>query len=81
MYGAYLSYSQLLGYLKMLEERNLIVYETEKQLYRVAENGLKFMNAFDKISVLLPSTEERNEATKLEAKTVHPRVDTLRPTK
>jgi len=68
MYKAYLSYSQLVDYLSVLEERNLIVYEKGTQQYRTTERGLRFMNAYDKISELIPSTENRNEMKGLEAK-------------
>jgi predicted transcriptional regulator len=58
MYRAYMSYSQLKEYLKLLEERQLIKYEPGSQLYVLTEKGLKFMNAYDKINELVPSTSE-----------------------
>jgi len=58
MYRAYMSYSQLKEYLKLLEERQLIKYEPGSQLYVLTEKGLKFMNAYDKISELVPSVNE-----------------------
>jgi predicted transcriptional regulator len=61
MYKAYLSYSQLKGYLSLLEGRNLIMREKATQLYMLTEKGLQFMNAFDKICELIPTAEERNE--------------------
>ena len=44
MYTAYLSYSQLLEYLKYLEQNDLLTYEQGSQLYRPTEKGLKFLN-------------------------------------
>ena len=58
MYRAYMSYSQLKEYLKLLEERELIKYESGSQLYVLTEKGLKFMNAYDKINELVPSINE-----------------------
>jgi len=58
MYRAYMSYSQLKEYLKLLEERQLIQYQPGSQLYVLTEKGLKFMNAYDKINELVPSINE-----------------------
>jgi predicted transcriptional regulator len=58
MYRAYMSYSQLKEYLKLLEERQLIIYEPGSQLYLLTEKGLKFMDAYDKINELVPSANE-----------------------
>jgi predicted transcriptional regulator len=58
MYRAYMSYSQLKEYLKLLEERQLIKYEPGSQLYVLTEKGLRFMNAYDKINELVPSINE-----------------------
>ena len=58
MYRAYMSYSQLKEYLKLLEERQLIKYEAGSQLYVLTEKGLRFMNAYDKINELVPSINE-----------------------
>jgi predicted transcriptional regulator len=64
MYRAYLSFSQLTGYLSLLEERGLIFYQKESHLYRMTEKGLQFMTAFEKICELIPTAEERNETPK-----------------
>ena len=58
MYRAYMSYSQLKEYLKLMEERQLIKYEPESQLYILTEKGLKFMNVYEKINELVPSINE-----------------------
>ena len=60
MYRAYLSYSQLKDYLGLLEQRKLIIYEEMEGRFKLTEKGLQFMDAYDKISELIPSTEERN---------------------
>ena len=58
MYRAYMSYSQLKEYLKLLEGRQLITYEPGSQLYLLTEKGLKFMDAYDRINELVPSANE-----------------------
>jgi predicted transcriptional regulator len=58
MYRAYMSYSQLKEYLKLLEERALIKYDAASQLYLLTEKGLKFMNAYERINELIPSINE-----------------------
>ncbi|MDA4130977.1 MAG: winged helix-turn-helix domain-containing protein [Thaumarchaeota archaeon] len=63
MYKAYMSYSQLQGYLKLLQERDLIQYEQGSQLYRITERGLRFIDAYDQISELVPNAGERNSKT------------------
>lgn len=58
MYQAYLSYSQMKGYLDLLEGRKLIVYDLPSERYKVTEKGMAFMKAYDEISELIPSIEE-----------------------
>ncbi len=67
MYKACLYYSQLKGYLSVLEKRGLIIYEKRTHLYKLTEKGLRFMNAFDKILELIPSTQDLNEGLENEA--------------
>jgi predicted transcriptional regulator len=61
MYRAYMSYSQLTEYLELLQDRRLIVYDAQSQLYGLTEKGLKFMNAYERIHELVPTPEERNQ--------------------
>jgi predicted transcriptional regulator len=61
MYNAYMSYSQLKEYLKLLQDRDMITFDPGSQLYRLTENGLKFMDAYDKIRELVPNALKRNE--------------------
>ncbi len=60
MYRAYMSYSQLTEYLHLLQERNLVVFNPQSQLFALTEKGLKFMNAYERIHELVPTPEERN---------------------
>jgi predicted transcriptional regulator len=60
MYRAYLSYSQLKEYLKLLQDRELIRYEEGSQLYLLTERGLRFINVYEEIKQLVPTADERN---------------------
>ena len=60
MYRAYLSYSQLKEYLKLLQDRELIRYEEGSQLFRLTERGLRFINVYEEIKQLVPTADERN---------------------
>ena len=44
MYKAYLSYSQVVGYLEYLQQNDLLTYEEGTHLYRPTEKGFKFLN-------------------------------------
>jgi predicted transcriptional regulator len=44
MYKAYLSYAQVMEYLKHLQQNDLLAYEEGTQLYRPTEKGLRFLN-------------------------------------
>jgi predicted transcriptional regulator len=44
MYKAYLSYAQLVEYIKHLQQNDLLIYEEGTQLYRPTEKGLKFLS-------------------------------------
>jgi len=55
--GASISLKELL---EILQQRELIRYEKGSRLYKITERGLRFMNAYDKISELFTSAEERN---------------------
>ena len=68
MYKAYLSYGQLKEYLKLMQDRNLISYDASTQLFLITDKGLRFMNAFEKISELVPNAEERRNSKEKEFK-------------
>ncbi|MFI5419341.1 MAG: winged helix-turn-helix domain-containing protein [Nitrososphaerales archaeon] len=61
MYRAYLSYSQISGYLGLLQKRQLIRFDEGTRLYTITEQGLKFMSLFQEIKELVPTADERNE--------------------
>lgn len=55
MYKAYVSYSQLTEYMKLLQDSGLITYEKGTQIYRVTEKGMKFLHASNEINELMDS--------------------------
>lgn len=53
MYRAYLSYAQLIEYVKFLQENDLLTCEEGMRLYRVTEKGLKFLNTSNELNELI----------------------------
>jgi predicted transcriptional regulator len=53
MYRAYLSYAQVMEYLKFLQENDLLTCEEITHVYRVTEKGLKFLNASNELNELI----------------------------
>jgi predicted transcriptional regulator len=60
MYKAYLSYSQVVEYLKYLQQNDLLAYEEGTHLYRSTEKGLKILNLSDEISAMIPAINSKN---------------------
>ena len=60
MYAAYLSYGQLVEYLKYLQQNDLITYEEGTQLYRPTEKGLKFLHLSEELSEMTLVTNSKN---------------------
>ena len=60
MYEAYLSYSQLVGYLRYLQQNGLLAYEEGTQLYKLTEKGLRFLNTSGKLDELFTLGNGRN---------------------
>ena len=52
MYGAFLSYAQLKGYLRALIENGLIEFSVAENKFRTTPKGLQFMAVYDKLSDL-----------------------------
>ncbi|MHB8566812.1 MAG: winged helix-turn-helix domain-containing protein [Nitrososphaerales archaeon] len=53
MYGAYLSFSQIEEYLGYILQQGLITQEPGTNLYRLSENGMKYLNLSNELSQLL----------------------------
>jgi len=60
MYKAYLSYFQVVEYLKHLQQNDLLVYEEGTQLYRPTEKGLKFLNISNDLNEMTILTNSKN---------------------
>ena len=60
MYIAFLSYSQLNGYLSILIENNLIEYLDGTQTYKTTEKGLNYLKMHNEIGELLQQTTMDN---------------------
>lgn len=60
MYKAFLSYGQLVEYLKYLQQNDLITYEEGTQLYKPTEKGLKFLNLSEELSEMTLETNSKN---------------------
>ena len=43
MYSAYLSYTQMMAYLKYLQENALLIFEEKTQIYKTTKKGLAFL--------------------------------------
>ena len=60
MYKAYLSYFQVVEYLKYLQQNDLLAYEEGTQLYRPTEKGLKFLNISNDLNEMTIVTNSKN---------------------
>ncbi len=55
MYGAFLSYVQLLkSYLTVLIENGLLEYQNDSSTYRTTGKGVKFLEVYGKMSEIVP---------------------------
>ena len=59
MYNAYLSYSQLVEYLKYLQQNDLLTCEQGTQLYKPTEKGLKFLNVSNELNEMTIATNSK----------------------
>ena len=60
MYKAYLSYAQVIEYLKYLQQNDLIAYEEGTQVYRPTEKGLKFLSLTNELSEMTLVANSKN---------------------
>lgn len=60
MFKAYLSYAQLMGYLSILEENNLIKQQKGDKVYKITEKGQKYLEHYRTIDeMILPNMEKK----------------------
>lgn len=57
MYGAFLSYAQLMEYLKLLQDQALLSFDKKDHLYRVTEKGFQFLRVSNKLNDLLHESD------------------------
>ena len=60
MYKAYLSYAQVIEYLKYLQQNDLLAYEEGTQVYRPTEKGLKFLNLTNELTEMTVVASAKN---------------------
>ncbi|HYL67339.1 MAG TPA: winged helix-turn-helix domain-containing protein [Nitrosopumilaceae archaeon] len=60
MYKAYLSYAQVIEYLKYLQQNDLLAYEEGTQVYRPTEKGLKFLNLTNELTEMTVVASSKN---------------------
>jgi len=60
MYKAYLSYAQVMEYLRVLQENDLLTYEKGTQLYRVTEKGFKLLRISHELNDLAVATNTKS---------------------
>ncbi|TLX83692.1 MAG: hypothetical protein E6L00_00145 [Thaumarchaeota archaeon] len=63
MYKAYLSYTLVTVYLKVLQDNDLIKYEKLTKQYKITEKGLKFLHSYVQITNLLSSKNKEYKIT------------------
>lgn len=57
MYMSYLSYEQSKEYLQFLQERGLLEYKSEEEVYRITEKAIRFLKTAQEMNEILPSRD------------------------
>jgi len=60
MYKAYLSYAQVIEYLKYLQQNDLLIFDECTLLYRPTQKGLKFLNLSNELNEMTPVVKTMN---------------------
>jgi predicted transcriptional regulator len=53
MYSAFLSYSQMKGYLTILTQNDLLSYDLNTRTFKTTEKGLRFLEAYNRMDDLI----------------------------
>jgi len=64
MYNSFLSYAQMIGYLKYLQENALLIFEEKTQIYRTTKKGLGFLRLSHELSQVTHFPNSLNEVNK-----------------
>jgi predicted transcriptional regulator len=54
MYKSFLSYGQLMKYIDMCIENDLLAFDSQNRLFRTTEKGRLFLGAYQKLKELAP---------------------------
>jgi predicted transcriptional regulator len=57
MYNAYLSYAQVVEYLKFLQKTGLLALDAKKPVYRLTEKGLRFLHVCEELNGLMAESK------------------------
>lgn len=61
MYKAYLSYTLIVNYLKLLQENHMIRYDEGTHIYTTTERGLKFLDITSELDGIMTPKPENFE--------------------
>ena len=64
MYNAFLSYAQMIGYLKYVQENDLLRFEEKTQVYKTTKKGLGFLKLSHELSQVMHFPNSSNEINK-----------------
>ena len=64
MYNAFLSYAQMMNYLKYLQEHDLLMFDEETQIYRTTKKGLGFLKLSHELSQVMHFPNSSTEINK-----------------
>lgn len=59
MYKAFLSYAQLREYLTVMTDNDLLQFESDTQRFRITEKGLRFMDIYDRIGMVMEQQQQQ----------------------
>jgi len=64
MYNEFLSYGQMIGYLKFLQKHALLMFEEETQIYRTTKKGLEFLKMSHELNQVIHFPNSSTEINK-----------------
>jgi predicted transcriptional regulator len=53
MYQAFISYSQMKEYLRVLTENNLLNYDLDARTFKITEKGLRFLHTYNQMDDMI----------------------------
>ena len=59
MYKAFLSYSQLKEYLTLLIKRDLLIYDSITQTYKITEKGLRLLQFYNELDDIMKKNPQQ----------------------